>query len=133
VLGRQEGPPQVDRQDLVEVLGLDLVDGRLHGAGGPRAVHQDVDPAAEPVERGVHHRPDRGLVAHVRPHHERLATQLPCLARHLLERRHLARGEHAIGPLAGQPQDDRSPHPLRPAGHQRHLVSQLHRAPSPST
>ena len=87
VLGRQEGAPEVDREDVVPVLRPDLVDRRLDGPGRPRAVHQDVDAVEGPRPRLATMARTCGLVADVGGDDEGPPAEGPSLPGHRLERR----------------------------------------------
>ena len=62
--------------------------------------------------RGRDHRLDLSLVAHVDGHHERAAAERSGFLGHRLERRDLARGQDAVGPLPGQAEEIARPMPF---------------------
>jgi len=125
VLGRQERPAQVDRDDLIEVVGLDLPDRCLDGPGDAGRVDEDVDPSkcfTRAGDQALH----CGLVGDVGRHHERAAAERLDLAREGLEGRGLARGERQVRAFAGQRQTDVAAHTLGGAGDDGDPVGELH-------
>jgi hypothetical protein len=91
----------------------------------PRGIDQDVDAA----ERGLSSRDHllhRRLVGDVAGHDHRAASEALDFARQLLERRHVARGQHEVRALAGERRADVPAHALGRSGHQRDPICEPH-------
>ena len=125
VLGGQERAEDIGLEDEAEVVDLDLLHGRLDGAGDAGGVDEDVD-APVGLQRLRHHTLDGRLVRHVRGNHERPAPLRLDLPLELLEGRDIARGQRQVRSFARQGQADVPAHALGGAGDEGDAILEPH-------